>query len=140
MARSIEVGMPVEIIPGITPDIFGGGGILTRDEYGIKGYQTNIANIEKIGDSDNPNLPTGTVLVRHGQDFSIYSINHIREYNPDNNSNNDSNDPSMNNSSNIYNRNNNPTELDGGRRKKHSKKTRKYRVKFSKKLSVSRKN
>ena len=112
------------------------------DEYGIKEYQTNIANIEKIGDSNNPNLPAGTVLIRHGQDFSIYSINHIREYDPDNNSNNnsnnDSNDPSMNNASSSYNRNNNPTELVGGRRK-NSKKTRKYRVKFSKKLSVRRK-
>jgi hypothetical protein len=89
MAQNIAVGMPVEIKPGILPDVFGGGGVLTRDEYDIQDYQTNIANIEKIGSVNNPDLPAGTVLICHGQSCSIYSINHIRPYNPDeNNSNN----------------------------------------------------
>jgi hypothetical protein len=151
MAQNIAVGMPVEIKPGITPDIFGGGGVLTRDEYNILDYQTNIANVEKIGSVNNPDLPAGTVLVCHGTNCSMYSINHIRPYNPENNNsrnnrrnnnrNNANNNPSVTNTNNSKNNSsNNPTtendesglklfgvKLFGGRRRKYRKTARKSR-------------
>lgn len=156
MAQNVAVGMPVEIKPGITPDVFGGGGVLTRDEYNMQDYQTNIANIEKIGSVNNPDLPAGTVMICHGSNCSIYSINHIRPYNPDNNNNarNNSrnNEPSVsNNGSNRNNVSNDPTKpnnggfevfgvkLFGGRRRRYrttakkSKKARKGTKRHSRK-------
>jgi hypothetical protein len=138
MAQNISVGTVVEIIPGISPDVFGGGGVLTRDEYNIKDYQTNMANVERIGSSGNPNLPEGTVLVCHGQNCSMYSIRHIRPYNPDeeNNvvNNSENNEPSAINSNNA--RNNNPSEgnnIFGGRRR-----TRKSKKSSNRKFSRRR--
>lgn len=117
----MEVGTPVEIKPGISPEVFGGGGVLTRDEYNIQDYQTNIANIEAIGPTDS--LPAGTVMVSHDGRYSMYSIQHIRPYDPDNNN---TNQPYNENPTQM-NLNNNPTILSGGKRK--SRKTRKLKRK-----------
>jgi hypothetical protein len=155
MAQNIAVGMPIEIIPGITPDIFGGGGVLTRDEYNIQDYQTNIANVERLGSMNNPDLPSGTVLVCHGNRCSIYSINHIRPYDPEENnmsnrSNNGNNRSTVveNNNSTPKNKNNASTKsgyeifgfkLFGGKRKtgktgktRKTRKTRKLKTRKTK--------
>jgi hypothetical protein len=115
----MDVGTLVEIIPDIPPVIFGGGGILTRDEYDIQPYQTNIAAIVAIGPIPELGLPAGTVMIGHGDAFSMYSIQHIRPYDPEDNSN-----------SNNSNSNNNsvktppPKRLRGGKHR-----TRKQRIK-----------
>lgn len=113
----MEVGTPVEIKPGISPNVFGGGGVLTRDEFNIQPYQTNIANIEQIGYDGNPDLPFGTVMVCHGEKCSIYSIYHLRPYNPEeNNINNNNSDPG------------NVNMLGGKRKLRRGNRTRKKRV------------
>jgi hypothetical protein len=122
----MEVGTPVEIKPGISPSVFGGGGVLTRDEYGIQDYQTNIANIEAIGPTDS--LPAGTVMIRHGDSYSMYSIQHIRPYDPDNNNNNQTNNENPIQINRTNQINNNPRVLNGGKRRKTRKLKRKQRT------------
>lgn len=147
-AQNIAVGMPVEIKPDISPDVFGAGGILSRDEYGLEEYQTNIANVERLGSMNNPDLPSGTVLVCHDNKCSIYSINHVRPYEPEENNINNRNNRSTNagpNNRSINNSNSNNKEnkggyelfgfkLFGGKRRKTYKKSRK-----SKKTKKNRK-
>ena len=120
MAHNIAEGMPVEIIPGIPPDVFGGGGVLTRDEYNIRDYQTNIANVERIGSINNPDLPAGTVLVCHGDGCSIYSINHIRHYDPEENNNMNNNRSNNGNNASTVVGNNSPRSNKSSRKNKNT--------------------